>query len=698
MMQRFDLAAKALVFALVFAAASQAQVQFNVTYQEVIDGTNAGFNDATIAAGETLSRGQLRRNTINAVTAYMATVFDGRGTVNLHWDVSNTTPGGPLAQFGPNGFAGIDGNFQNGMAYQALRTNVHPFTDNPPTIVGDAQGNFDFTSYQYNYTGGLTNNGTKFDMFSVALHEFSHGMGFISGTSPNGSGLNGNAPGTPDIYTGYDKFLQRGNGAGGSLFNTTITDANYGSFTGNASTFTNGNDAATGLFFGGKYAREVFLNPVPLFAPNPYQNGSSVGHTNTGTPGVMHPSIPAGTVRNAYRDYEIAMLLDIGYNVYNWNASQTANWTGGNVNSLAASPWRTDMGIIYSGPPNFELYNVNSSQGQAPILAPYGQVTSNIVLNFAGTSAYTATNDIAQPIRMSRINLNSTAGAASTIFGGTLRFGQNSDGTFSVLRPKIVQENSGAFNIGSTIQIDDPTRGLTVDGPGTGTLNFTGNLTGAGGLTKAGTFTMIMAGGANNYSGATVINQGILRINGLKSGTGTVTINNTGRLQGTGAVAGLTTVNAGGVIAPGASVGNLTFTSGLTMNAGNYSWELASLTTSGGGTNFDVISLTGGTSTFGGSSSVTLDFGLLAAGSDPNGANAFWNSPRQWEIVDLLSGAFSGNFGSITNPNWTRGSFFLSSGVGGIFLNFTTSPVPEPGAFILLSLAGGAWLLLRRRS
>src|SRR5687768_7322931 len=106
MMQRFDLAARALAFALVFATASQAQVQFNVTYQEVIDGTNAGFNDATIAAGETLSRGQLRRNTINAVTAYMATVFDGRGTVNLHWDVSNTSPGGPLAQFGPNGFAG----------------------------------------------------------------------------------------------------------------------------------------------------------------------------------------------------------------------------------------------------------------------------------------------------------------------------------------------------------------------------------------------------------------------------------------------------------------------------------------------------------------------------------------------------------------------------------------------------------------
>ena len=29
-------------------------------------------------------------------------------------------------------------------------------------------------------------------------------------------------------------------------------------------------------------------------------------------------------------------------------------------------------------------YNTNAVQGQAPVLAPYGQVTSNIVLNFVG--------------------------------------------------------------------------------------------------------------------------------------------------------------------------------------------------------------------------------------------------------------------------------------------------------------------------
>src|SRR4051794_20961380 len=77
-----------------------AQVTFNVTYG---DATGAGFNDNTVDAGETLSRSQLRKNTIAAVTSYMATVYDGRGTVDMFWDVSDTTPGGFLASFGPNG-------------------------------------------------------------------------------------------------------------------------------------------------------------------------------------------------------------------------------------------------------------------------------------------------------------------------------------------------------------------------------------------------------------------------------------------------------------------------------------------------------------------------------------------------------------------------------------------------------------------
>jgi autotransporter-associated beta strand protein len=673
--------------ALLLASAAQAQVTFNITYD-----ANSGFNDNTVDGGETLSRGQLRRNTVNAAIAYMQTVYDGRGSVNFHWNAQDTAAGGFLASFGPNGFAGISGSFQNGQAYQNLRTGNAPFGGD------DGDGQFDFTSYGWNYVGANNNTGSRYDMFSVALHEMSHGMGFLTGTRTNmsnqflGQGLMLSTPGTPDIYSGLDSFVQRGNGTGVQQFNTNVASSGYGSFTGNLSTFTNGNDPTTGLFFGGQYAREVYGSPVPLYAPGTYAQGSSVSHSVTNPAGVMNASISAGTERRAYRDYEIAMLLDMGYNVYNWNGSTTASWSGGNVNNLAASPWRTNMGIVYDGS---QIYNVNSNQGQAPILAPYGQVTSNIVLNFAGTSTYTTTNDLGT-LRMSRINLNSTAGSASTITGGTFLMGRNSDNTYSVLAPKVVQQNSGAFNIGSTIDIADNVRGLTVDGPGTGTVSFTGNLIGAGGVTKSGSFTMVMGGANNSYSGATVVNQGTLRINGAKTGTGAVTINNGGRIDGSGSIAGAVALNAGAVLAPGNSPGNITFSGGLTMNAGVYEWELASLTTAGAGTNYDVITLNGGSSVFGGTSSLQLNFALLGAGLDPNGANAFWQTGREWQIVSLFSGTFSGNIAGISNANWTSGTFSLASLANGIFLRF--APVPEPSTFALLFATGAIWIVVRRKT
>jgi autotransporter-associated beta strand protein len=676
----------AFVLATILASGAAGQVSFNVTYS---DGANVGFNDNTIDSGETLTRGQLRRSTINAVTSYMSTVFDGRGTVDLNWGPSDSTPGGFLASFGPDGFVGFAGSFQNGQAYQTLRTNNAVFAG------PDASGTFDFT-YQYNYFGANTTSGSRYDMFTVALHEFTHGMGFINATNQLGEGLNGqnqggNQAGTTDIYSTYDMFLQRGNGVGGQQFNTNLASSGYGSFVGDATTFTNNNNTTTGLFFGGQYAREVFAAAVPLFAPSTYQPGSSIGHTSVSPAGVMNPSIGTGVEIRAYSSLEIAMLMDLGYNVYNWNPGTTSTWTGGNVNNLAASPWRTNRGIVWDGS---TLYNVNSSPGQAPILAPYGQVTSNVVLNFNGSSAYTSTNDIGT-MRMSRINLNSTAGSASAVNGGTLLFGQNSDGTFSVLTPKIVQQNSGAFNFGSNVQIADPNRGLTLDGPGTGTVTFNGNLTGAGGLTKDGSFTAVLNGSANSYAGATVVNQGTLSINGNKTGTGTVTVNNGGRLQGSGAIAGAASVTAGGLLAPGNSAGSMTFTGGLTMNAGTYVWELATLATSGPGTNFDQIVLNGGASTLGGTSQVLLDFGLLGAGLDPNGSNSFWQSARQWQIVSVVFGSLNGNFAGLVNPNWNAGAFSLIGSAGGVILNF--SPVPEPSTFVLLAAASGLVLVFRRR-
>ena len=89
------------------------------------------------------------------------------------------------------------------------------------------------------------------------------------------------------------------------------------------------------------------------------------------------------------------MLLDIGWNVYNWNNAD-GNWGDGisNVSScrLAERPGH-DLGRERQR----RIQLRSRIPIPAPILPVYGQVTSNIILNFGGSGAsqYTSTNDLA---------------------------------------------------------------------------------------------------------------------------------------------------------------------------------------------------------------------------------------------------------------------------------------------------------------
>lgn len=670
------LAACGLAFSL--PAVASAQVTYNVTYS---DAGSFGFADPTFGA--------TRQTTVNSVFSYLATQIDGRGSANITWNTSLNVNTGILGSFGPNGFVSQAGSFQNGAVYNRVRSGASTF-GNPD---GDGQINF-HTSINWNNTTAAPT-ASQYDLYSVVLHEVLHGHGFLSNTNSAGQGLFGNTIGTPDLYAGYDKFIQRGNTVGvGGLTNTTITNANYGAFTGLVSTLTNQNNAATGLFFGGKYSTEIYGGAVPLYAPATYSGGSSTSHNNTIPAGVMNFNIGPG-VRRLLLPYEVGMLIDIGYNNYNWNANTTGNWLG--AGTLATSNWRTDMGITRNAA-NTTSYNINAAQAQAPILAPYGQVTSNIVLNFTGSGAtpYTSTNDIGN-FRLSRITLNSTASVANTITGGTLIWGQNSDATASVMTSAIEQQNSGAFSINSTMQIPN---GLTIRGTGTGTVTLGGNISGAGSFTKQGSFTTIMSG-TNIYTGATTVSAGTLLVNGSLSGTSGIAVASGATLGGSGSLSSLTPA-AGSFVRPGNSPGTLTVSS-LNMSAGTYVWELAQLSTV---TGFDQIVVSSALM-LGGTSAVTLDFNGLTASQLPSAGTVdpFWNAPRSWKILDWTgAGDPNQNFSTLTNgTGYTAGSFSLSLGsgadTGDVFLVYSLAAIPEPAtiAFCGVALMGTGFVVWRRR-
>jgi autotransporter-associated beta strand protein len=105
----------------------------------------------------------------------------------------------------------------------------------------------------------------------------------------------------------------------------------------------------------------------------------------------------------------------------------------------------------------------------------------------------------------------------------------------------------------------------------------------------------------NNFTGGTVINDGILKISNANAlGTGPVTLNSSGTLGGDGSVsgpilAGLVTVNNGGSIVPGDPT-NMIFQNGLVLNSGaglTYTLNTAGIPNEGPPGGNDLITSTG---------------------------------------------------------------------------------------------------------
>ncbi|MBV9868811.1 MAG: hypothetical protein JO316_25990 [Abitibacteriaceae bacterium] len=258
----------ALMAATLGGAVSRAAyaVPIQITYT---DGAGEGFNDPTL--------GSARRNAFEAAASNWSQRLPGTIPVVISASM-DPLPGGAnsavLGSAGPSTFfVNASGLPLTNVFYPVALANQYAKQDlnqGNPEIIAQFNSNVDTpnvlgpTSFYYG-TDGHPPPG-DIDFYSVILHEFGHGLGFIDSVNQDGSfALNGN----PDIY---DTFLANGPALGATRLTALSQSARAAAVVSNALFFAGPNANAAN---GGSNAR--------IYAPNPYEPGSSVGHLDEAT-------------------------------------------------------------------------------------------------------------------------------------------------------------------------------------------------------------------------------------------------------------------------------------------------------------------------------------------------------------------------------------------------------------------------------
>ena len=250
---------------------------------------------------------------------------------------------------------------------------------------------------------------------------------------------------------------------------------------------------------------------------------------------------------------------------------------GGGLAAIAGNTLTVD-GVIGSaagaGPLMIGIPPNGANGNTSGLLSGTGPGTANTIATWAtGTVVLTNANWysggtllLGGTLNINGINALGGANYGGTIFnGGTLQYALNAAGS---------NGSSDLTTIGSA--------GITLANGG-GTVDLNGNsVTYAGSIGNNGNGALTIKSSvpngaltllnANRYAGGTTITNATVTVNnstGSATGTGDVTVQNGGILQGSGALAGAVNITAAGTLAPGNPLGNLTLGNNLNLTAGS---------------------------------------------------------------------------------------------------------------------------------
>lgn len=218
--------------------------------------------------------------------------------------------------------------------------------------------------------------------------------------------------------------------------------------------------------------------------------------------------------------------------------------------------------------------------------------------------------------------------------------------------------NTGiALIAGSVIDVPDVTSSAAADF----TINaeLESSDANAGSLLKSGTGTLVL-NNANSYPGTTTVPEGTLIVNGSLAG-GAVTIDPGATLGGTGAIGGTVTIASGATLAPGTSAGDLS--TGSAFLTGTYHCEID-------GTNSDTLVVTGDLDVTGGTLAITTLGGGTTLGTYVI-ASYTGTLTGTFDTVTGLPGGYTLNYNAtakrieITNGTNAYGSWEAANGITG---------------------------------
>ncbi|HYE87500.1 MAG TPA: hypothetical protein VEA16_14155 [Vicinamibacterales bacterium] len=270
-----------------------AGVKFNITYS---DPQGTGFNDSAV--------GDMRRRALEAAAAAWSRVIRGAVTINIDAvmkapDKAETEAGNILlAVAGPADFWLVgESAVPSSLAWQ-LQGSRNPGEDVDITVIVNPDINWEYA------TNGVSG-GDRVSFVYTLIHEIAHGLGFVDSFDPE-TGTLLNDP-VPFIY---DTFVNRGSDTRRRVMSRPAHEVKD-------------DVKSRDLYFGGEAAIEASqrsIRPLPmirLYAPDPYEQGSSVSHVDQDTyadfrTGVMTPR-DFGGGRDTIDTLTLSVMKDLGY-------------------------------------------------------------------------------------------------------------------------------------------------------------------------------------------------------------------------------------------------------------------------------------------------------------------------------------------------------------------------------------------------